>query len=246
MDTTLPATRRTERVRYDLKRRDLVVARVERPTPGFAAITFTGEDLADFQSRSFDDHVKLLLPAADGSLAGRDYTPRRFDAARRELTIEFLLHGHGLAAEWARNARPGDPLQVGGPRGSMLIPLDYQWHLLAGDASALPAIRRRLEELPAGARTLVVLQLEDPADAATLHREADLQLQLASTAQEFIGRIAALPLPAGEGFAWAAGEAATMARVREELLVRKGQPHTAARIAAYWKHGASAHHQNLE
>ena len=103
-----PATgRRVRRVRHELRRRELEVARVEALSPGFVAVTFAGEELAGFVSDSFDDHVKLIFDTGTGEPVGRDYTPRRFDAPARELTIEFALHGHGAASEWARHARPG-------------------------------------------------------------------------------------------------------------------------------------------
>lgn len=75
-----------------------------------------------------------------------------------ELTIEFALHGDGPAANWAAKAVPGSHLVVAGPRGSFVIPKDYDWHLLVGDETALPAVARRLEELPASTRAIVVLQ----------------------------------------------------------------------------------------
>jgi NADPH-dependent ferric siderophore reductase len=54
-----------------------------------------------------------------------------------------------------------------------------------------------------------------------------------------------LQLPDGEGFFWFAGEAAVAAQVRDAVFVDKGHPREAARISAYWKHGASAHHEDL-
>ena len=102
-----------ERVRHDLKMRDVEVVRIDRLSPGFAAITFKGEALADFISLSFDDHVKFMFDGADGQQVRRDYTPRRFDREARELTLEFALHGHGGAAEWARNASVGQRAVIG-------------------------------------------------------------------------------------------------------------------------------------
>src|SRR3954470_3621218 len=100
--------RRVERVRHELKRRELEVLRVEQLGAGFVSVTFAGESLSDFVSASFDDHVKFMV----GEEVRRDYTPRRFDTAAGELTIEFALHGHGAASEWARSARPGDRVVV--------------------------------------------------------------------------------------------------------------------------------------
>jgi NADPH-dependent ferric siderophore reductase len=233
-----------QRVRHELKRREVTVARAEQLSPGFRAITFTSPALADFVSASFDDHVKLFLPAG-GELVGRDYTPRRWQPGGTELTIEFALHGHGPASEWARQAAPGQPAVIGGPRGSFVVPLDYDWHLLAGDASALPAIHRRLEELPAGSRAIVRIHA-DPADRRTFPSAATLDLQWVDSADALVQAVRAVALPAGEGYAWCAGEASSMAALRDAVLVDKRHPKEAARIAAYWKRGASAHHQDLE
>src|SRR5438094_2344601 len=105
-----------QRVRHELKLRELDIARIERLSPGFLAITFTGEALADFTSLSFDDHVKLIFndgfdedayAGAEATQVRRDYTPRRFDREERELTLEFALHGDGKASEWAHRAVVG-------------------------------------------------------------------------------------------------------------------------------------------
>lgn len=237
--------RRVLRVRHEPRLRELTVARVETIGAGFVGVQFIGDDLADFVSLSFDDHVKLMLPAADGEMVRRDYTPRRFDAARRELTLEFALHGAGPAADWARRAAPGQRVQIGGPRGSMIIPADYDWHLLAGDATALPAIHRRLEELPAGTRVLALVQVDDPADRRRFDSAADLTVQWVQGAPDWLAALQALELPAGEGHAWCAGEAGTMAAARDLLLRHHGQPSAAMRVAAYWKRGAADFHETL-
>jgi NADPH-dependent ferric siderophore reductase len=228
------------RVRHDLKLRELTVARVEPLGPGFAAITFTGEALADFTSLSFDDHVKFMFADADGTQVRRDYTPRRFSREARELVIEFALHGVGKAAAWARRAVAGQRALVGGPRGSMIVPLALDWHLLAGDATALPAIARRLEELPAGSRAIVRVQA-DADDRRAFAGRADVDLRWFDTAEALVADVRALALPAGRGFAWGGGEASLMARVRHALN-EKGVPREATRVSAYWKQGVAEHH----
>jgi NADPH-dependent ferric siderophore reductase len=244
--THLPAASRVQRVRHELKRRDVQVLRAEALSPHCRSITFGGEALADFVTASFDDHVKLFLDQGDLEPVRRDYTPRRFDAAARELTVEFALHGEGPAARWAAQAAPGQRATIGGPRGSFIIPVDYDWHLLAGDESALPAIARRLEQLPAGARVTVLLQVPDAADRRTLHSAAKVDLQWVADADELVRRVRALALPPGEGYAWCAGEAGAMAALRRVLVEEKGHDRHAVRAAAYWKRGATAHHENLE
>jgi NADPH-dependent ferric siderophore reductase len=176
----------------------------------------------------------------------RDYTPRRYDAAARELTIEFDLHATGPAARWAAQAQPGQRATIAGPRGSFVIAPDHDWHLLVGDETALPAIARRLEELPADTRAIVVLQVADPADRRVLPSAAEVDLHWVADAEALIAAVRALPLPAGEGYVWCAGEAAAMAALRRVLVDEKGHPRDAIRAAAYWKRGATAHHENLE
>lgn len=241
------AARRVERVRHEVKRRDVRVAKVEPLGPNVRRITLHGESLADFASASFDDHVKLFFDAPAGTEpARRDYTPRSFDNAARELVIEFALHDAGPAAAWARAATVGAPLTVAGPKGSLIIPLDWDGHLFVADDTGLPAIARRLEELPAGARAIVVLNVPDAGDRRALATRADVALHWVASDDEMLAAVRALELPAGEGYAWCAGEARTMAALRTLLVQDKGQPGAAIRAAAYWKRGASAHHENLE
>lgn len=228
------------RVRHELKLRELEVAGIDTLSPGFLGITFRGEALADFTSLSFDDHVKIMFDEG-GEQVRRDYTPRRFSREARELVIEFAVHGHGKASDWARNAKVGDRLLVGGPRGSMIVPLELGWHLLVGDATALPAISRRLEELPEGSRAFVFV-LAGEADRRDFDSRAQVELHWAASNEELLAALGGLELPAAQtGFAWGGGEASVMAKVRQVLL-DKGVPKQHMRVSSYWKRGVADHH----
>lgn len=253
-----------ERVRHPLKFRLLQVLRTELLSPHLLSVTVTGDDLDDFVSASFDDHVKLFFPAPGESepvLPGpepkaegaprpiaRDFTPRRYDRTRRELELQFALHEAGPAASWAAQAKAGDRLGVGGPRGSFLIPTGFDWFLMAGDATAMPAIARRLEELPAGARVTVLLAIDSAAEKIAFVTAADAQivwLDRGADAQALEAAVAGWPLPPGEGYVWAAGEAAAMRAVHADLVERRGFPKSRVRAAAYWKRGAVAVHETM-
>jgi NADPH-dependent ferric siderophore reductase len=67
-----------------------------------------------------------------------------------------------------------------------------------------------------------------------------------SSAAELADAVRALELPAGDGFAWCAGEAGDSKTVRQILVAEKGLASHAVRASAYWKRGAIAHHENLD
>lgn len=127
----------------------------------------------------------------------------------------------------------------------MIIPVDYDWHLLVADATGLPAISRRLEELPATAAAMVIGQAE-PGDRRSFDTAARVQVQWTADAEAMIEAVRAWSPAAGAGFVWCAGEAAAMGRLREILVQEKGLQIEAMRVAAYWKRGASSYHVNLE
>ena len=236
-----------QRVRHETKRRELQVLRVTQPGPHVRRIAFGGDELAGFVSLSFDDHVKLLLPVAgQAEPVGRDYTPRHHDAAAGELTIDFALHGDGPATAWASQAAAGMRLQIGGPRGSFILPAALDWQLLVGDDTAMPAIARRLEELPAGSKVSVILQVVDPADRHALGDTPRFPVHWVATPAECLEAVRAWSLPGGTGYAWCAGERGLVAECRRLLVDEKGHDRHAIRASAYWKRGRPAHHERLD
>jgi NADPH-dependent ferric siderophore reductase len=271
-----PTERAVTRVRHTLKRRALTVKQVTRVTPHLLRVTLAGDDLDDFVSASFDDHVKVFFPApgdADAPLPElgpnglvlpegapkpimRDFTPRRYDRAARELDLEFVLHHPGPASQWAAQAAVGQSLAIGGPRGSFVIPTDFDWHLLLGDDTALPAIARRLEELPAGTRAAVLVEVVDASAQIEFATQAEVYViwryrdsaaasQGAAGAQ-LVEALRELPLPQGDGYVWAAGEAAAMRAVRQHLCDERGVHKSRIRASAYWKRGAEGVHESLD
>lgn len=272
------ATERTaRRVRHETKLRLLQVKNIDHITPKMLRITVGGDELAGFVSAAHDDHVKLFFPppghakpvlpasSPNGPVyppdaprpAARDYTPRRYDAAAKTLVIDFVLHGDGPATSWAAEARPGDFLGVGGPRGSFIVPDDFDWYLLAGDETALPAIGRRLQELPPGTRALVVAEVADASeeqrfdtrarvDTVWLHRASAATTGQSADIPLLRQAIAGLSFPPGEGYAWVAAEAATAKALRRHLVEDRGLRKDRVKAAAYWKHGAVAVHEKYE
>jgi NADPH-dependent ferric siderophore reductase len=264
-----------ERVRYELRLRLLEVAEAEDLTPHLRRIVLRG-DLDGFASAAPDDHVKLIFPdpgadrprlpelgpkglqrrAGEPPAAMRDYTPRAFDAAAGTLTIDMVVHGDGAggpASSWAAAARPGALVGQAGPRGSRVASDDFDWWLLAGDETALPAIARRLEELPRDARATVLLEVGGPADELALETAADVRLAWlhrdgapAGTTDLLEDAIRDLALPIGDGYVWVGCEAATARRLRTHLRDERGLPKAYTKITGYWRLGSADHHDPPE
>jgi NADPH-dependent ferric siderophore reductase len=246
---------RVERVRHELKRRQLTVARVERVAPSMVRVVLSGAELQGFKSLGFDDHVKLFFPSLEvgEEPARRDFTPRRFDRKTGELWIDFFLHEAGPAAGWAARVAVGDSLSVGGPKGSAVISMDgIDSHLFIGDETALPAINRRLEELPAEAGALVVAEVDDfdwPAPESKAALEViwvKRQAGGASPAHELLERLRTIALPPGDCFAWVALESQSARAIRRYLREERGMEKQWIKAAAYWQRGEAGVHDRIE
>lgn len=122
------------------------------------------------------------------------------------------------------------------------MPAALPWHWLLGDASALPAIERRLAQLPTGAHVTVRVQLGQQGARRPLGSSAQLDLQWVDSLVE---AVQPLQIPQGDGFIWAAGEHGDMAALRRAVLAKPGVNPRRMRIASYWKRGEAAHHEEL-
>ncbi|KAA5838991.1 siderophore-interacting protein [Pseudomonas chlororaphis] len=244
------------RVSHEIKRRRLEVLRVVDLTPRMRRITLGGPELAGFISLGSDDHIKLLFPqnaeqqAAletlvlgpgkdNGAMpAMRDYTPRRYDLDIGELDIDFVLHGDGPASTWAEQAKPGQFLHIGGPRGSMIVPDIFDSYLLIGDETALPAIARRLEELPAGRQVLAVIEIQDAAERQVLQSAAQVEViwvERDGGQQDLIGSVRGLQVPSGKLYAWVATESKVSRQIRRVLLDEHRLDDEFVKAAGYWR-----------
>lgn len=258
------------RVRHSLKFRLLEVVEVSDLTPSLKRVVLTG-DLEDFVSLGFDDHVKifppregepLVLPTVgpDGPVfpeprpTARDYTPRVWDTAAKTLTIDFAVAHGGPATDWVMAARPGSQLGVGGPRGSFIVPTAFARHVLIGDDTAVPAISRRLEELPAGVTAIVIIEVEDEASAPPLTSTADLTVVRVDRNGGPRGQVDSLrtvvetalaDIPREDAYVWIAGES-QVARTLRGVVVAMGFDPKAMKAAGYWRAGAVGAHEVIE
>lgn len=219
--------------------RTVEVRRVEQVTPKAVRIVMGGDALEGFGAPLLGGHIKVMLP---GTSQVRAYTPRRFDAVRHEIEIEVILHGDSPGSHWAARARPGDPIELRGPggRGHTVDPT-AAWHLLAGDACAVPAISMVLEALPASARAVVIIEVDDIAEERPLASPAQVQpwwVRAGEVPGEALETaVRSIDLPGGAGQVFLACESGAMRRIREHLIQARGLAPAAMHTRGYWKAG---------
>ncbi|MFF8865586.1 siderophore-interacting protein [Streptomyces sp. NPDC015139] len=237
------------------------VVRTERLTPHMQRVVLGGEGLAGFAADTCTDHYVKLLFGPPGVTypepfdleriraefpreqwpVTRTYTVRAFDPEHRELTLDFVIHGdEGLAGPWATRVRPGDPVRFMGPGGAYAPAPDADWHLLAGDESALPAIARALETLPAGARAHAFVEVSGPEEEQKIDSEVEvvwLHRGTRPVGEALLEAVRALDFPAGRPHAFVHGEAGFVKELRRLLRMDLGIPREDLSISGYWRLG---------
>ncbi|WLW56340.1 siderophore-interacting protein [Streptomyces sp. YU58] len=238
------------------------VIRTERLTPHMQRVVLGGDSLAGFAADTCTDHyVKLLFPPAEGVTypepfdlerireelprdqwpVTRTYTVRYWDAEHRELTLDFVIHGdEGLAGPWALRVRPGETVRFMGPGGAYAPDADADWHLLVGDESALPAIARSLEGLPAGARAHAFVEVSGPEEEQKI--DSDVEVVWLHRGDRPVGEalteaVRALDFPEGRVHAFVHGEAHFVKELRHLLRVERGLAREDLSISGYWRLG---------
>jgi NADPH-dependent ferric siderophore reductase len=283
------------------------VAALQRLSPSFLRVTFTGDDLNTFADNGFDQRIKVAVPLPEHGVSTlptglnwhtqwralpadqrnpiRTYTVRHVRHAMSEVDVDFVLDGtgHGPASGWAAAARVGDKLALMGP--------DARYHgehggldfrapahtlpsedspaagnvLLAGDATAVPAIAAILERLAPQATGEAVLEVPVAADFLELTAPAGMKVTwlardgaphgsalipaVKASAARILTRKGAQPVEdidvdneilwevADTSTAWVAGEAAVVRELRRHLISEHGQDRSSAAFLGYWRAG---------
>jgi NADPH-dependent ferric siderophore reductase len=145
--------------------------------------------------------------------------------------------------------RPGRPR----PAARLLIADDYDAYLLAGDETALPAIARRLEEMPPGAPALVLIEVADQAEQRHLPTAANAAITWLFRNGTPPGRSTLLQdalqsatLPRGDVHAWIAAEIETARTLRRYMIEQAGFDRSQIRAAGYWRLGEQGAHTRLD
>lgn len=219
----------------------LTVADTTDVGPRMRRVRLGGEALTEFRPLPGQD-VVLHLTDERGSGVRRRYTVRNLDRSRRTFDLDFVLHGHGPGALWGEQVRAGEPIEVFGPRGKVVLS-DAGWQLFAGDESALPAIAEMAQALPASATVVALVEVQDAADEQPVAAAGKLDLRWlhrdpapAGTTQLLDDAVAALEVPDADRHAYLFGESRTVRRLRDALSQRGMRPDEIS-AKGYWNLG---------
>jgi len=205
-----------------------------------------------------DEWVALTVP---GQFQTRYYTVRSY--ADGELTLDIVVHDHGLVTEWASGDCVGDVLTISEPKASFKMPDDAQWLYLVSDLTGLPAAARIIEwandldkldqrdsqldqrdgQLDQRDSQLdrrnIRAWVETPDEPVRDYVLGDVSWSTAPAGAETAtaALVEAIEWPEGPGYFWMAGESAQMRAIRKHLMRDIKLPSTAYDVMGYWRGG---------
>ncbi|CCQ10009.1 iron-chelator utilization protein [Pseudoalteromonas luteoviolacea B = ATCC 29581] len=232
-------------------------------TPNLLRITVSGDELIGFPCGYHAAHIKLFfanrhtrqldLPVRDtqgvihwpeARPVTRAYTVRAFRQEMNELDIDFVVHGDDSPASgWALNATIGSELGIAGPGGPdpLLAPAD--WHLLAGDLTAVPAISALLEHFPHDVRASVFIEIDHEEDKHTIAAPTGVDIhwlkRVKGQPEQLAKVISQITLPdtAQSISAFIAGENSAVLACRRVLIEQFGLSKQQLYAIPYWRRG---------
>lgn len=227
------------------------VVQIRDVTPHMRRITVIGDGLRDMDVTLPAQWVKMFVSTNGNQTAGRAYTIRDFDRAVGRMDIDIALHGEeGPASKWAINARPGECIDVAGPRGGYMIDASARRYTLIGDTTALPAIASIIQQLPASIEANAFVEVSDTHEEQPLKGPVQINAhwvhagrRMPGTSGEIEAAVRAASLDAQGHRVWVAGESAMVRAVREHLVGERGFSRDAVRAAGYWKFGVADHRE---
>ncbi|OBK96234.1 NADPH-dependent ferric siderophore reductase [Mycobacterium asiaticum] len=244
-------------------------------TPHMVRVVLGAKDFDAFVPSKFtDSYVKLVFvpdgidlqelpqPLTMDSFADlpaeqrppvRTLTVRRVDEEAGHITLDIAVHGeHGVAGQWAGAVQPGEPIHLMGPSGAYTPDPTADWHLLAGDESALPAIAAALEALPETAVGKAFIEVAGPDDEIELTAPEGVEVNWvlrggradlvpedrAGDHAPLIEAVTTAPWLPGQVHVFIHGEAqAVMHNLRPYIRKERGVEAQWASISGYWRRG---------
>lgn len=247
-------------------RRVLEVAGKDLVTPDLLRVTLAGDAVKDFHMVTVGINNKIFIPPpgvedvhfpdfvnGEWRLAEehlrpsvRTYTLRALDLDSGTMSIDFALHGEGVASEWALNAKAGDKIGVAMKGVAKRLFPEAEWFMLVADLSAVSVTSVILETLPAGVSGEAIIEVPDERNIHTIKTAADVNVTwlvnpTPGKGGSLIEAVKAVRLPeAGiSRFIHAAAEFAVVRELRRYFRQEIGLGRDEFHGFGYWSYGVS-------
>ncbi|WP_322893451.1 MULTISPECIES: siderophore-interacting protein [unclassified Yoonia] len=180
-----------------------------------------------------NDSNRTIWPSGADALHRASYTFVTLDPAAGQFSFDIYLHAGGRAGDWAQNAQPGAVIGLTGP-GSGDFPVTQDL-LIAGDETALPAIRRILAQASPTCRGRALIEVGDKAEITDLARPAGVTLEwvLRQDGNGLWPALSRIDRLSPDTFVWIAAEQA-MIRQAKAHFATLGLTRDRSYICYYW------------
>ncbi|PRY75475.1 NADPH-dependent ferric siderophore reductase [Yoonia maritima] len=227
------------------------VLSVQRVSANFLRVVIKCENLVPFSSGGMhfslllppenrpavwpmlDDKKRTVWPTGDDTLHRAGYTFVDFDPVSSSFSFDIFEHAGGRTTNWAQSALPGNVVGIMGPGGGDFPVCDAL--LIAGDETALPAIRRILANAATHTTGRAIIEVGDAQDISPITTPSGVQVEWVvrqdkTTLWSKLSKID--QLPAGT-FVWIATERGIV-RKAKDFFLKKGATKTESYFSGYW------------
>lgn len=164
----------------------------------------------------------------------RGYTLANPDPSAGTVDIDFAMHD-GVATRWAKDAEPGDVLEVTVLGSNFELPTpDPTGYVIVGDTASLPAVNSLLEAIGETPATVFLEAGHDDDRDLPVSRGDVTWVDRENSGETLVEAVRASAFDASDHFGWVACDNRTtrsVARVlREDFMI----PRKAMKAQAYW------------
>lgn len=230
------------------------LAGVERLSPHFLRVTLECAGTAQMMEGGL--HFSLLIPPEGRApvwpvlnARGRAEWPKGEDQLHRAaftfvardpirgcFSFDLYEHAGGPSTQWAKTAAPGALIGISGPGGGELPPEGPI--LIAGDETALPAIRQILAASAPDRRGLALIETGCAEDRllGVVPEGIDIRWLDRSRGDTLEAALETVALPAAPAdlVLWVAAEQGVVRRARQRFLTELGVNRRSSYLAGYW------------
>ena len=204
-------------------------------TPHYLRLDFDAGGMLNDQALHPTMWIRMWF--ADGDkLHQRGYTLVDPDPTAGTVAIEFALHD-GVAANWARTAKPGDTVDVTVLGSNFGLPEPRPGgYIIVGDTASLPAVNSLLDAI-GDTPSWVFLEAshEDDKQLPVRGRAADVEwVDRKNNGEALIQAISSSVFDASDHFGWVACDNRTTRAVAKVLREEYGIPRKSIKAQAYW------------